>query len=48
MLRNIMKYTSFSKRYCHNNSLKEPPLSCCKLSENMSNNLKKPSRIQKN
>ena len=41
MLRNIIKYTSFAKRYCHHNTPKEPPLSCCKLAENINNKLKK-------
>jgi len=41
MLRNIIKYTSFSKRYCHHNTPKEPPLSCCKLAENINNKFRK-------
>jgi hypothetical protein len=42
MLRNIIKYTSFAKRYCHHNTPKEPPLSCCcKLAENINHKLKK-------
>jgi len=41
LLRNIIKYTKITKRYCHHNTPKEPPLYCCKLAENINNKLKK-------
>ena len=41
MLRNIIKYTNLSKRYCHHNTPKEPPLQCCKLSEQINTKLRK-------
>ena len=47
MLRNIIKYTSFSKRYCHHNTPNEPPLSCCKLAENINNKFRKLDHINR-
>jgi len=48
MLRNIIKYVKIPKRYCHNNTPKEPPLHCCKLAEKINNRLSKLDDINKN
>ena len=48
MLRNIIKYVNLSKRYCHNNTPKEPPLQCCKLAEQINTKLKKIDYINEN
>lgn len=48
MLRNIIKYTNLSKRYCHHNTPKEPPLQCCKLSEQINTKLRKIDDINRN
>ena len=48
MLRNIIKYVNLSKRYCHHNTTKEPPLQCCKIAEQINTKLKKIDYINEN
>jgi len=47
MLRNIIKYVKITKRYCHHNTPKNPPLQCCKIAEQVNNKLSKIDNINK-